>query len=426
MLLNYELPVHGVDGLFGPETAAAVSKFMEDNNIESNSQTVDEDSAELRSTLSDLGYSEKGKEISSGGEITDDLSGIVSKILREFKKGNPDVKITITSGNDDFHKNVGYKSKHTEGKAVDLTISPYNTPNANAFLSILDKYKSEDSNFNYIDEYTNPSKAATGGHFHLQYATGAAKSNGTDSSEFVAKKATPEMLNKLIDLLKQKNLTPENLKAFMDKNVSTDGGGIVNVKDWDGIINTIIDNLEGGYYHPDMLSDGRVKDSRYGGSGETMFGVDRKTGPESKLPAGLEFWRIIDAQNARDNWQNEHGFGKHKLDPALDKRLRALVAEMEKQLFDTYTKRYLSPEAAEIVSNSRALTFHFAYGVFNGEGWFKRFAKVVNNAVANGTSDPDKLLKIAMDDRFAINNSLMKQVAPKIKKITDKISTMEV
>jgi len=33
VLLGYELPVHGIDGLFGPETAAAVRKYKTDNNI---------------------------------------------------------------------------------------------------------------------------------------------------------------------------------------------------------------------------------------------------------------------------------------------------------------------------------------------------------------------------------------------------------
>ena len=33
ILLDYELPRFGVDGLFGPETAEAVNKFKEDNNI---------------------------------------------------------------------------------------------------------------------------------------------------------------------------------------------------------------------------------------------------------------------------------------------------------------------------------------------------------------------------------------------------------
>jgi hypothetical protein len=47
-------------------------------------------------------------------------------------------------------------------------------------------------------------------------------------------------------------------------------------------MNIIIEKLEGGYYHPDMLTDGRIKDGRYGGSGETMFGIDRKTGDWEK------------------------------------------------------------------------------------------------------------------------------------------------
>jgi hypothetical protein len=33
VLLGYELPIHGVDGLFGPETAEAVRKYKTDNNI---------------------------------------------------------------------------------------------------------------------------------------------------------------------------------------------------------------------------------------------------------------------------------------------------------------------------------------------------------------------------------------------------------
>jgi murein DD-endopeptidase MepM/ murein hydrolase activator NlpD len=36
MLLGYDLPRHGVDGLFGPETAMAVNKYKKDNNIDDN------------------------------------------------------------------------------------------------------------------------------------------------------------------------------------------------------------------------------------------------------------------------------------------------------------------------------------------------------------------------------------------------------
>ena len=35
MMLGYDLPKHGVDGLFGPETASSVKKYMNDNGIKS-------------------------------------------------------------------------------------------------------------------------------------------------------------------------------------------------------------------------------------------------------------------------------------------------------------------------------------------------------------------------------------------------------
>jgi peptidoglycan hydrolase-like protein with peptidoglycan-binding domain len=210
LLLGYDLPTHGVDGLFGPETAAAVRKFKESNSI------LNEDASELRGTLSSLGYNEKSNELTSGGDISDELSGIVSDILKSYKNEKPNVKVTVTSGNDKFHKSVGYQSKHSSGQAVDLVIQPYNSENANAFISILDSYKSKDSNFNYIDEYKNPSSASTGGHFHLQYGKG-------EVSNVSGSEATPEMLGVLKELLKQKGVQPQDIKQYVDP-VTTGGG----------------------------------------------------------------------------------------------------------------------------------------------------------------------------------------------------------
>lgn len=206
-LLGYDLPKYGVDGLFGPETASAVTKFINDNQSKLN-----EASDELRNTLSDLGYQEKSGQLNSGGEITDDISGVVSDILRDFKMTNPKVKVVVTSGNDKFHKKLGYNSTHKVGQAVDLVIQPYTSANAKSFLNILNKYKSSNPKFNYIDEYTNPSSAATGGHFHLQY--GGSTANGNGGGNMVS--ATPEMINKLISLLKERGVTPEDLKKNID------------------------------------------------------------------------------------------------------------------------------------------------------------------------------------------------------------------
>jgi hypothetical protein len=208
-LLGYELPRYGVDGLFGPETASAVTKFINDHPTKLN-----EASAELRSTLSDLGYQEKSGQLTGGGEITDDISGVVSDILRDFKATNPKVKVIVTSGNDKFHKKLGYNSTHKVGQAVDLVIQPYNSANAKSFINILNKYKSTNPKFNYIDEYTNPSAAATGGHFHLQYGGSVAKGGGGENVTMVT--ATPEMITTLIKLLKERGVSPEDLKKNID------------------------------------------------------------------------------------------------------------------------------------------------------------------------------------------------------------------
>ena len=377
---------------------------------------VNENSQELRSTLSKLGYKEKGSEIASGGEISDELSGIVSKILTDFKASNPDVKITLTGGNDKFHQGLSYKSKHTEGQAVDMVIDPFNDKNANAFVALLDSYKSKDPKFGYIDEYRHPSGAATAGHFHLQYGEGVGK-GGPSMVAMIS--ATPEFLKALLEKVKGLNLTPEKLKEFIKKNVvSAGGGGVIDVKDWQGIVNTIIDNLEGGYYHPDMLQDGRIKDARYGNSGETMFGIDRKTGPESNTPTGQEFWALIDAEDARSKWKVEY---MAKDNPTLSNKLRELVAKMMKPEFDQLSRRYLSPESAAIVSKDPALTFHFAYATWNGSGWFQKFARVVNQAVASGTTDPKALLDVAMQNRVTTGNSLMDQVGNKVAKLTSRM-----
>jgi hypothetical protein len=130
---------------------------------------VEETTDSLRSTIKSLGYTEKGSELTSGGNVNDKITELVAEILSQYKKTNPNVNVKITAGNDKYHQNLKYTSEHKLGNAIDLTISPYNGKNANDFKNILNDFKSKDSKFSYIDEYTNPSQSSTGGHFHLQY-----------------------------------------------------------------------------------------------------------------------------------------------------------------------------------------------------------------------------------------------------------------
>ncbi len=224
MMLGYQLPKYGVDGLFGPETADAVRKFKQDN------LKLNETVENLRDTLDGLGYDEKSSELTSGGSVNNTLTDLVSQILKKYNEVNPNTKVTITAGNDDFHQNLGYNSPHTEGNAIDLVISPYNTKNASDLISILNSVKGQDSNFSYIDEYSNPSAASTGGHFHLQYGGKSGKSGGMEI-------ATPEMLKKLLEMLKSKGVKSEELKKYIDKSVSI--GGVTDSNVYEKILEGI-------------------------------------------------------------------------------------------------------------------------------------------------------------------------------------------
>lgn len=182
------------------------------------------------------------------------------------------------------------------------------------------------------------------------------------------------------------------------------------------VVKLVVKNLEGGYYHPYMLQDGRVKDSRYSSSGETMFGIDRKTGGAINYSAaGQEFWSIIDAANARKLWKwNSFGGAKQE-------RLMELVSDMMLDSYTAMSGKYLTPPARQIVNQDKTLLFHFIYAVWNGAGWFKKFANDFNDAVQSGVKDTKKLIDVAMNSRMneglkkgSKPNSLIKQGGQKI------------
>jgi len=391
---------------------------------------------ELRDKLSNLGYSEKSKEISSGGDITDDIQRITEVILSEFKKIAPSVKVTVTGGNDAFHHNLSYVSRHTKGQAIDLVIDPNNAETRSQMISVLDRVSDGTPGFSYIDEYTNPSKAATAGHFHISYGTNpensrTANAKTEDPIEVTGLTGTvatagsagstsgvvidSDLITRLINKLKEKNFSEKDLAKFAELK-KTDAKKVIDldVKDFDSIVAKVIDQLEGGYYHPDMLKDGRVKDQRYSASGETMMGIDRKAGGDiNTTPEGIEFWNLIDAANARTEWKWLYRGGP------LESQLRKLAGKMIKRYYNQFSQRYLSEKALKIVNENPKLLFNFVYAVWNGPGWFKNFAEDINAAVEKGITDPEELAKIQIKDRLTSGNSLVIQGGKKIADILD-------
>ena len=429
ILLGYELPKHGVDGLFGPETSEAVSKFTSEK-VNSGTKTAIN---ELFVRLGDTSYS--NVKFDKDGTQNDQLNQALLDDL-QTAASKADVVVTITtakSGHSDLTVN-GKASRHATNTAVDIAVldgigagGATNETNGNPrFRELGNRVQKELLNMGYALNAEGGNQKAvlwqtnTGGnhynHLHVSNKEGV---SGSAPSEKMTK-ATPEMLNKLIELLKEKGIKSEDITPYINKS-NSGGGGSVTVNDWEGVVNLIIDKLEGGYYHPDMLLDGRVKDGRFGNSGETMYGLDRKAGNiEATGAAGREFWSLIDAENARSNWKHNYML---KDNPTLDKQLRRLAAEIMKPLFIRNSKAYLSPESAEIISKDAALTFNFGYATWNGPGWFQKFAKVMNDEVASGNKDPKSLLQAVLSRRTESKNSLISQGGSKVANIANRISS---
>ncbi len=191
----------------------------------------------------------------------------------------------------------------------------------------------------------------------------------------------------------------------------------MDINKFQKITSLVIDKLEGGYYHPNMLVDGRVKDMRYSASGETMFGIDRlKGGSINTSPDGIKFWNIIDRSGASNKWAWNYFGGQLK--PILQK----LAASMILPLYNSYAKNYIKiPQLISIIESDDRLLFHFVYATWNGSGWFKKFASDITNAYKNGITNPNALYKVAIASRTQEGlkkgtsaNSLIKQGGNKI------------
>jgi hypothetical protein len=158
--------------------------------------------------------------------------------------------------------------------------------------------------------------------------------------------------------------------------------------DFNVVCSRVIKELEGGYYHPDMLLDGRIKDTRYGASGETMYGIDRKTGGTiNDTSEGRKFWSLIDAKGARKNW--DYNFTPR--DP-LKTQLYRLCCAMIKGRYDSNLKSFVKDqEVIDVINSDGRLMFNFVYATWNGSGWFEGWASEVKAKYAGGMKDTGEL-----------------------------------
>ena len=223
-------------------------------------------------------------------------------------------------------------------------------------------------------------------------------------------------LKALIENLIESNFTDSDLNK-VQKNRESKSSSINSSLKFRDAVDTITNKLEGGYFHPYMKAANQSKFAWMGDSGETMFGMDRKHGrQESNSSAGVEFWRLIDAEDAKSNWK--YGYALED-NPTLRDKLLDLVAQIMEPHFLDFSNRYLSDEAKSIIMSDPKLYFNFAYATYQGSGWFQKFAKKFNKKIEDGVTNIDELREYVLQIRKESGNNIISGSGNKIDKIFD-------
>jgi hypothetical protein len=229
ILLGYELPKYGVDGLFGPETAAAVSKFIKEK-VDEDEKSVNESVKLVSQGGGLIGRPGQGTHSASGWESNNawdvkgpegaDVFSLTNGVIEKLKK-DPNKGIVQSGVKKIYGDQVSVKS--SDGKPdVFYTHIVSN-------LEVGDSVKEGDvigkimlvpgmpTHVHVGLSSGNLSDLAVG----LDSAVGGTSQGGTNTNMV---KATPEMLNKLIELLKDRGITSEEIKQYLDVASSTGGG----------------------------------------------------------------------------------------------------------------------------------------------------------------------------------------------------------
>ena len=176
-----------------------------------------------------------------------------------------------------------------------------------------------------------------------------------------------------------------------DTYLNDTSSGSVDSK-WVNVTKKVIDEFEGGYWNPKC---GHTTKGM-GKSTETMFGLDRFNGNIESTPEGKEFFRIIDNEKTNpafcNTWKWNYRGGN------LEETLKTLAAKIMKHQYDNNSKNYFSPELRKRVEANDRLLMHFSYASWNGPGYFKNFAKSLDDGVKSGKSD-EELINQAITDR---------------------------
>lgn len=242
-LLGYQLPRFGVDGLFGKETALAVERFKKDNNV---GDTLSEAAlVQLGSTsYSNVKYDRDGTQKDKVNKaLLDDVQTAAK---------NAGLTVTITTATTGHPSlNSSKPSRHKTNSAVDIAIingvssgGASSATNGNPeFRNLGNKLVDELVKMGYSlnSEGSSPRSVIwqtnTGGN-HFNHVHVSNKSNQTSivggesptqgQQSFTGTVVTPELVKVIVDKLKQRGVTSDDLQKRIDT-VSLDGLSEKNV-----------------------------------------------------------------------------------------------------------------------------------------------------------------------------------------------------
>lgn len=193
------------------------------------------------------------------------------------------------------------------------------------------------------------------------------------------------------------------------------------------LIIVVIDYLEGGYFHPDMIPQkpemfGKgTNDALYNDylrSGETMYGLDRKNGGSLNTGTyGKNFWSLIDKvytpYHANINYWNDKADGK-RVSETVGKLLKGFLTNiMLGQFISLLEKNFTVEQYSKLLTGDPELLFNVLYLTWNGSGNFQTVA----NLLKKNWNKTDKQKNDLIQNWRKNKNSTFATGAAKIEKI---------
>jgi murein DD-endopeptidase MepM/ murein hydrolase activator NlpD/GH24 family phage-related lysozyme (muramidase) len=319
-LLGYELPSHGVDGLFGPETAQAVKKFTQEK-LEAE-ETISEAtlSSPIGTTSVGSPYGPRWGRIHHGVDLSAS-SGTPIKSPLDGEVIDAEIRNDACGGTIYIKHADGYKTRYCHCKQIN--VSKGDIVKKGDVVGLTGGGKGEVGQ-----------GRSTGPHLHFEVYKNGKTVNpmdhlGSEVGDFVAgdssstadTKATPEMLRKLIELLKDRGVKSEDLTKLINQNVSGVSGSPIELTgNWVNISKDLIRKWEtfsgtaswdenayrGGYGSSKKLVNGRLekvdKDTTWTKlEAENTLDYELKNfyGPTIAKQLGMDDWnKLNDRQKA--------------------------------------------------------------------------------------------------------------------------------